>query len=224
MTQFVDKSDSLIDFNKYIVVLVSDALRGSSGYSIEIEEVVEAETTVRLKVRHRGPEGESTAGMYQPFHIVKIPKPAKPLNFEHTAAPPRIYYSSVLRGHLSGHEGIEKQDIVITNQSDWAGLLERMNSYFQSPDFPDKVPQTEIDFSRFMVLATFDRFDCVYPDPCPALIFRDVTDIIETDSSISVLVQNLDISVVEGYPEPFHIVKIPVSAKPVVFEYKAFPW
>ncbi|WP_299365322.1 protease complex subunit PrcB family protein [Winogradskyella sp.] len=62
----------------------------------------------------------------------------------------------IAKGDLygSGAEGIEKQNIVISNRKDWDDLLEKMNSV---NNVSDSFSETEIDFSKFKVIAVFDE-------------------------------------------------------------------
>ncbi|WP_299121915.1 protease complex subunit PrcB family protein [uncultured Winogradskyella sp.] len=62
----------------------------------------------------------------------------------------------ISKGNLygSGEEGIEKQNSVITNDSDWQDLMARMNSVNK---ISGGFSESEIDFSKYRVVAVFDE-------------------------------------------------------------------
>ncbi|WP_400075216.1 protease complex subunit PrcB family protein [Winogradskyella sp. R77965] len=62
----------------------------------------------------------------------------------------------IAKGNLygSGEEGIEKQNTVITNQSNWQDLMAKMNSINK---VSDGFSESKIDFSKYTVIAVFDN-------------------------------------------------------------------
>ncbi|MEO1031812.1 MAG: hypothetical protein AAFX55_10435 [Bacteroidota bacterium] len=80
------------------------------------------------------------------------------LNCKPTQQPKDMTYEKVVvigKGSLygSGAEGIDKANLVISNPEDWEGLLQKMNSVNK---VSDSFSETEIDFSKYRVIAVFD--------------------------------------------------------------------
>jgi len=214
-SQNIGVLETNIDWDKYQILILVDGLKGSVGYGIEITSVTENETNLAITVEHTSPSLSNQKEVTQPYCIVKLPISSKPIVFEHKSPSPYIYPSLIGRGILKGNGGIPKQDITITNQTDWINLLTQMNL---DVDINLIEYYPKIDFEKFIVIATFEKFDCVYPG-CPNR-YIDITDIIENETNIGVIVQNLFVVLGEGYPQPFHIVQIPKTNKPIVFEHK----
>ena len=114
------------------------------------------------------------------------------------------------KGNLSGDEGIIKQNLIITRQEDWENLKTTMNLVNNVTDsFAD------IDFSRYQIIALFDEIKL---GECWTI---DITDIIEDTDSIVVTYTNIGIGDSSlDIIQPCHIVKIPISDKQIVFQYK----
>lgn len=115
------------------------------------------------------------------------------------------------KGNLygNGEENIQKQSIVITSQDDWTELIEAMKTV---NDVSSNFTGTNIDFNRFQVIAVFEEIR--YRDGHSI----DITEVVETESSIEVKVENLNKG--NSTPtviQPFHIVKVTKSNKQVVF-------
>lgn len=70
-----------IDFSQYQVIAVFDKIYGNSGHSIDILKIIENETGIIIVVNNLM-TGDDTQVMTQPFHIVKIPKTERQINFE----------------------------------------------------------------------------------------------------------------------------------------------
>ena len=54
----------------------------------------------------------------------------------------------------SGAEGIDKANMVISDQKDWKDLLQKMNAV---NNVSDSFSETTIDFSKYRVIAVFDE-------------------------------------------------------------------
>ena len=108
----------------------------------------------------------------------------------------------------------EQNNIVITNESDWNQLVEEL--FFRMEEFPDlgaeELP-TEIDFNTFQVIVSVDEVR-------PSLSnWLKITNIIENEENITVtILKEWDDFGFQALCQPYHIVKIPKSDKPVVFE------
>lgn len=78
MSQFF--TQTVIDFNSYIVLAVFDEPRSDLGYDIEITDVIENSTSIDVTVQ-KTYAGYGLAEAAQPFQIVKIPITTKPIVF-----------------------------------------------------------------------------------------------------------------------------------------------
>jgi hypothetical protein len=109
----------------------------------------------------------------------------------------------------NGAENIPKQNIVIKNSIDWTDLINAMNTVNNvSYDFTE----VDIDFNSYQIVAAFDN---VKQNAGHSI---DIVEIIETENSINIRVVNLLTGGLNSViTQPFHIVKIPKSPKPVVF-------
>lgn len=110
----------------------------------------------------------------------------------------------------NGEEQIAQQSMVISNAAQWEALQVQMNAVNTCTT---GFTETEIDFSQWKILAVFDE---IKPNGGHSI---DIINVTENTEQITVTVDNLlmgDMTLV--MTQPFHIVKIPASAKPVVFE------
>jgi hypothetical protein len=103
---------------------------------------------------------------------------------------------------------IPRQDLVITSREEWENLLNVMEKAYAYPP----VTETEIDFSKYQILAVFDE---IQSGGSPI----DITSITEEPDRIIVTVENLRLGSVNSITQPFHIVKIPVSEKEIIFRH-----
>ncbi|MTH18001.1 protease complex subunit PrcB family protein [Flavobacterium sp. LC2016-01] len=105
---------------------------------------------------------------------------------------------------------IPKSNLVITNQTDWNTLLEKLNIITQALY---TTPDTNVDFSKYQVIAVFDevRNSGGYS--------IDITKITQSNNEITVKVEQLKKgNLTSVITQPFHIVKIAKSNKTVVFK------
>ena len=114
------------------------------------------------------------------------------------------------KGSLMGSENIPQQNIVISNTANWNIILNSID-LFRLAQFSET---TNVNFVNFRLIAVFDK---VYPSP--TYEFK-IASIVENSNNIIVTVQKtLQHSSVTVIDQKFHIVKIPKSPKPVVFQY-----
>lgn len=108
---------------------------------------------------------------------------------------------------LMGNEGIPAQNIVINQAIDWELLKVSMH------DRVNFFTETDIDFDEFVILAVFDQ---VYPNGGHSI---DITSVVEHQNNIIVTVDQLLPGGAQAViQQPYHIVKIPMTSKPVLFE------
>ena len=131
--------------------------------------------------------------------------------------------SSILigKGNLFGfgEENILQQNMVITNNEDWETLKIAMNSYNNTTtlDFTNEF----VDFSKHQVIAVFDEIKL------EGIWTIDIVEITEYPDRIEIEITNLKKGGVIRpliVTQPFHIVKIPASAKKIVFINNLFPY
>ena len=117
----------------------------------------------------------------------------------------------IAKGNLygSGAEGIEAQNLIITNQNDWEELMVKMNSVNK---VSDSFSETEIDFSKYSLIAVFDnvkgsgghRLEIVINKTAENTIVN-INKVAPTGNATSVMTQ------------PYQIVKISNSNLPIKF-------
>jgi len=111
----------------------------------------------------------------------------------------------------NGKEGISKQNKVITTFTEWNTLISSINSV---NNVSGSFTETDIDFSHYQVIAIFDE---IRGNGGWSI---DITDITEADN-IVVTYSNLEKGgETDVMTQPYYIVKIPVSSKEIVFQYK----
>ena len=103
----------------------------------------------------------------------------------------------------------DRQNIVISSNSDWQTLLNNFNSITDGT--VSTFSETNIDFDNFEVLVA------IYTTTSSATTI-DITNVVENKDNIAVTVQNLQFGISGDVAIPFHIVKIPKSPKNVIFQ------
>ena len=109
------------------------------------------------------------------------------------------------KGNLIGNY-VPQNNMIITTSAQWNTLLTTLGSV-------GGMTQTNVDFNQDMVIAVFDQ---VYTNGGHSI---DIIAVDENQQNIVVDVEKLlsgDVTTV--VTQPFHIVKIPKSIKPVVFQ------
>lgn len=75
-----DFTETNIDFNQFMVIVVIDAVYPNGGHSVDIKTVEENPQNIEIDVE-KLLQGNVTTVVTQPYHIVKIPKILKPVIF-----------------------------------------------------------------------------------------------------------------------------------------------
>lgn len=115
------------------------------------------------------------------------------------------------KGNLygNGDENIPRQNVVIYSPADWSLLMQKMDT--RNP-VSNSFSETNIDFNAFQIIAVFDEIKGNGGHTI------DITQVTENEATIIVTLQNLNTGGgTSVMTQPFHIVKIPKSKKPVVF-------
>ncbi len=110
----------------------------------------------------------------------------------------------------AGAEGISQQNLVITDQESWSNLMTQMNSV---NNVTDTFSEIDIDFSAHQIIAAFDEIKGSGGHQITLDIVANPENIIVTVTSLAP--EGLVPLIIT---QPFHIVKIPVSSLPVIFE------
>jgi hypothetical protein len=130
-------------------------------------------------------------------------------NDDSSFAPQTITPVLISKGSLSGSENILPQNVVYYNITSWNTILNSIDQ-FRLAQFTET---TNVDFNNFQLIAVFDN---VYPVPTYDVSISNIT---ENENNIVVTVsKTLNPSDATIVDQRFHIVKIPKSTKPVVFQ------
>lgn len=109
-----------------------------------------------------------------------------------------------------GPTNILPQNTVITNQTQWAGLLTQMDS---NSNVSNSFSTTTIDFNLYNLVVIID---IVRPNLSYAITINSITD---NQNNITVNISTSGSMV--GYnaaSQPYHIVRIPKQTQPFVFQ------
>lgn len=110
----------------------------------------------------------------------------------------------------NGAEGIDQQNLVITDQGIWTDLLTQMDAV---NDVSSSFSEIDIDFSEYTIIAVFDELKSSGGHSIELNIISNSEQVIV---SISHTIPEGNALTV--MTQPFHIVKISNSDLPIVFE------
>ena len=127
------------------------------------------------------------------------------VNFESTEITPIEIGKDALYG--VGEEGIPQSNLVITNGNDWQTLMNQMNSI---NNVTEGFSETDIDFDEYLVLAVFLGVKNTGWEV-------EMNSVVENETVVDVETQEIEFDSAVMC-QPFHIVKIPVTGKEIVFE------
>lgn len=124
-----------------------------------------------------------------------------------------VPFDIVGKGNLAGagDEGIYESNLVIHTKADWELLISKMNAVNLEVN---NFAITEVDFEKYLVIASFDK---VQNSGGYSIKIMDIQDATE----------NLIVVITKGAPtemtasvmtQPYYIVRIPKTNKPVVFK------
>src|SRR5690606_41552313 len=112
--------------------------------------------------------------------------------------------------HCNGVENIETSNLILENTSSLNDIIDKINTV---NNVSDNFTETDIDFSQYLVIAVFDE---IYSNGGHTI---DIIKIVENEVNIIITVDKLlngDASSV--ITQPYHIIKIPKTEKPIIFE------
>lgn len=116
-----------------------------------------------------------------------------------------VDFTDIKTGILNGEEGITQSNMVITNTTDWQNLINQMNTINNVID-----STIQIDFDEFLVIAIFLEVKTSGWQV-------EISEIIENETNIVVSKIEQE-SATTHITQPFCIVKIPTTDKPIIFE------
>lgn len=120
-----------------------------------------------------------------------------------------VNVTQIGKGNLMANY-VPQQNMVITTSSQWNTLLNTLDSVNNTSG---SFTETNIDFNQFMVIAVFDQ---VFPNGGHSI---DIISIDDNPQNMTVdLERLLTGNATSIVTQPYHIVKIPKSTKPVVFQ------
>lgn len=130
-----------------------------------------------------------------------------------TVKPSSVEFVQIAKGNLYGNGGeqIPKENLVITDNESWQKLIQKMNSVNEvSKDFTE----TNIDFENYTILAIFDDIKRNGGQTV------DIKNIEKNENNLIVTIEfpNPDGDLTSVITQPFLIVKIPATLKPILFE------
>jgi len=103
-----------------------------------------------------------------------------------------------------------QQNIIITNKTEWDNFIVGMNN---PNNLSNNFTEINIDFNNFQIIAVFDNVKQT------GGFSIDITNVVENPNNIVVTIKHLftggDNTIIT---QPYHIVKIPKTSKPIVFQ------
>ncbi|MBL7886791.1 MAG: protease complex subunit PrcB family protein [Flavobacterium sp.] len=127
--------------------------------------------------------------------------------------PVNITPIQISKGYISIDATVGPQNTVISNQSTWNQFMSDLSDSGMYAQTSPAFLETTVNFTDYRLLVVIDA---MRPDTGYSI---NITNVIENENTINVTKQSTTIGA--GYDiviHPFHIVKIPNSDKPVVFE------
>jgi hypothetical protein len=134
-----------------------------------------------------------------------------------STTPQTITPTLIAKQDLSGSEGIPQQNIVFYDTTNWNNLKNQIDARYISMGLGNYITnnlftETTIDFNNYQIIAVFDS---VYGNGGHSI---DIVNVLENKTNIVVTVQKLLTgNVTATISQPYHIIKIPRSTKPVIF-------
>lgn len=120
-----------------------------------------------------------------------------------------ITFTEIGKGALFGNgtEGIIQSNIIIDNTTDWQNLMTQMDSF---SNVTTQFSETNIDFNAYTVIGIFLEVK-------PSGWEVEISNIEE--NTINIMVSKTETEAINSViTQPFHIVKIPITSKPIEFE------
>ncbi|WP_338376006.1 hypothetical protein [uncultured Flavobacterium sp.] len=125
-----------------------------------------------------------------------------------TVATQTIIPTQIIKGQLNYNNTYGNENIVISNTADWQTLMANFSTIGVINNIP--FSETNIDFQNYMILFVIEVKN--------SSTTLDITNIQENANNITVSIENLQVGLTTDVAHPFHIVIIPKTTKPIVFQ------
>ena len=130
-------------------------------------------------------------------------------NEENTESKTPVTVHQIGKGDLVGTY-VPQQNMVITTTAQWSALLSNLDAF---NNISGGFTETNIDFNQYMIIAVFDD---VYSNGGHSI---DIMTVDENLQNIVVDVEKLLTgNVTTVVTQPYHIVKVQITTKPVLFQ------
>jgi len=135
-------------------------------------------------------------------------------NDDESFTPINIEFEVIGSGKLTGAgtEDILPGNYVINNQNEWDILINKMNSL--NPDTTSSFTTSNINFQTHLIIAVFDE---IRPNLNWNININNITENFE-NIIVDVVVTNDGSSIINVVRQPYQIVRIPITNKPIIFE------
>ena len=117
-----------------------------------------------------------------------------------------VQFTTVGKNTLNGGENIPQSNFVFNNETDWNNFLIQLNAI---NDVSGTFNETEIDFTAFTVIAVVDEVKTSGSQ-------ISIINVMENTNNIQIA-KELTIYSTTVISQPFHIIKIPKTNKPIIF-------
>ena len=117
-----------------------------------------------------------------------------------------VQFTTVGKNTLNGGENIPQSNFVFNNETDWNNFLIQVNAI---NDVSGTFNETEIDFAAFTVIAVVDDIKTSGSE-------INIVTAVENTNTITIS-SELTIYSTTVISQPFHIIKIPKTNKPIIF-------
>ncbi|RRJ91223.1 hypothetical protein EG240_06885 [Paenimyroides tangerinum] len=117
-----------------------------------------------------------------------------------------VQFTTVGKNTLHGGENIPQSNFVFNNETDWNNFLIQVNAI---NDVSGTFNETEIDFTAFTVIAVVDEVKTSGSQ-------ISIINVMENTNNIQIA-KELTIYSTTVISQPFHIIKIPKTNKPIIF-------
>ncbi len=123
--------------------------------------------------------------------------------------PIELMFTTIGPGSLGGDgsEGIAQSNLLINNTTDWEILMAQMDT---TNNVTAGFTETDIDFTTYSIIA-------IFLETKSTGWFLEITTIVENENNIPISTNEIE-SDVAIITQPFHIVKIPKTDKPIELE------
>jgi hypothetical protein len=125
-----------------------------------------------------------------------------------TTEPQSITPQLVGKGYLGSSTNFTVENRVITTNAQWQDLLVQMEEAREG--ITQNFVETTINFSEYQIVAAYITGS--------SGTTIDITAVVENENNITITLENLRKGATQDVTHPFHIIKIPRSSKPIVFD------